>query len=301
VKCVFSELSSAQIAKLPASEEPKSEPIDATQAVDHLQETLSTLSTSDQPQSTPIHHDEPAPESPSSTDHLQDVFQKICQGKRSALTGFTEKDLNTILQGPNFRFKKGKIKIQGEGSTLLCVASQLGYHHLIDAMLSQGASPILGKPYSRTLDKETRDCFRRYWARNPEQWDYLAGGIPSPLTLDMEQREKERQRLGAERSAERRRLKEDEVTEPTTHSKSVNSQAETTPSTIRHDALKTQLRLSDRERRALAAELRAGLVCWWCYESLRGKVPFERLEFEYCSPDCAHRHCLQELRNETVK
>uniref|UniRef100_A0A7S1XHH5 VLRF1 domain-containing protein n=1 Tax=Compsopogon caeruleus TaxID=31354 RepID=A0A7S1XHH5_9RHOD len=216
------------------------------------------------------------------------LFQSLCQGYKKAIVDLGPSRINLIFRGDQLRYKKGKVKVNGDGMTPLVIACVLGHHHLVQMLLEQGADPVLMKPYTRASEKETRDVFRRYWAHHPDQWDYSSGGIPSPLTPEMEARNAEKaqvqeQRRKNQKAKEIRAL--DEVTRPVEWSEG----ASTGPGPIRGAAIESNL-LSDRERRALAAEFRAGTVCRWCYTSLRGKVPFERLQFKYCSTDCAHAH-----------
>lgn len=60
------------------------------------------------------------------------------------------------------------------------------------------------------------------------------------------------------------------------------------------------LHLSDREKRALAAERRilnqSGVViarCFLCASDMSGKVPFEYLGNRFCTIDCLKAHRLQ--------
>ncbi|KAJ8971835.1 hypothetical protein NQ317_001548 [Molorchus minor] len=64
------------------------------------------------------------------------------------------------------------------------------------------------------------------------------------------------------------------------------------------------LQLSDREKRALAAERRilsqSGTViarCFLCASDITGKVPFEYLGNRFCTTDCLKAH---RMRNATV-
>ena len=62
------------------------------------------------------------------------------------------------------------------------------------------------------------------------------------------------------------------------------------------------LNLSDREKRALAAEKRLLAQqkelpsvnrCFQCAIDISGKVPFEYLEYRFCTPKCVKEHRLK--------
>lgn len=66
-------------------------------------------------------------------------------------------------------------------------------------LLQKGENPTVldarGKPpYSVAAEKEVRDAFRRYMAREDAlQWDWTAAGVPSALTPEMEAQQAARQ------------------------------------------------------------------------------------------------------------
>jgi Bacteroidetes VLRF1 release factor/Vms1-associating treble clef domain len=140
-----------------------------------------------------------------------------------------------------------------------CVAS-------INWLLDHGVSPTVGaSPYLCTKSKAARTALRAYWGKHPDAHDYAGAGIPSALSDDDAARAAERKR--------KERLKKRD----------------------KKDALEDAAKPADvraREARAAAAERRlAGPDgCAWCRTSLAGKVPFERLQFKYCSTDCVARH-----------
>jgi hypothetical protein len=93
------------------------------------------------------------------------------------------------------------------GISLLHIAASQGQPEIVKYLLENGADPTAKgeiknfRPYDLSSNKETRDTFRKYMALNLDQWDYKMANIPSPLTEDMElkQREKELERRRKER------------------------------------------------------------------------------------------------------
>ncbi|KAL2610192.1 hypothetical protein R1flu_028765 [Riccia fluitans] len=75
--------------------------------------------------------------------------------------------------------------------TPLHEAAKAGNNDLVLRLLEDGLDPCArderGKtPYALAGDKETRNVFRRYMARFPDQWDWHAADVPSALTEEME-------------------------------------------------------------------------------------------------------------------
>eukprot|EP00960_Hanusia_phi_P063514 765503-Hanusia_phi.AAC.1 len=47
-------------------------------------------------------------------------------------------------------------------------------------------------PYELCKGKDERDAFRRFWASEPDKWDYSKSQIPSMLTPEMEEQQKQK-------------------------------------------------------------------------------------------------------------
>ncbi|XP_071101998.1 tRNA endonuclease ANKZF1-like [Haliotis cracherodii] len=181
-------------------------------------------------------------------------------------------------------------------TTLLHVASKGGHPSLIRLLMKAGADPAVkdkfGKvPYSVTTSKETRNEFRRFMGEFPEKFDYSKAQIPSALTPEMEaeKRVKDAEKKKQQKKAKQERLKEKKV--------------EMAKTRAEEEEKKRYLSLSDREKRALAAERRilqqqevqgtAPSVlsrCWQCGTDTTGKVPFEYKDYKFCSPKCLQLH-----------
>ena len=95
------------------------------------------------------------------------------------------------------------------------IAASSGITTVIKYLLENGADPAIkgesknARPYDLSLNKDTRDEFRRYMALNMEKWDYKSANIPAPLTEEMErkQRENDLERRKKERESKKARKK----------------------------------------------------------------------------------------------
>nr|XP_023695697.1 ankyrin repeat and zinc finger domain-containing protein 1 isoform X1 [Paramormyrops kingsleyae] len=184
------------------------------------------------------------------------------------------------------------MEIDDTGFTLLHVASAAGQRGAIKLLMDAGSDPacrdIKGRtPYNVAPEKDTRNAFRKYMAENPDKYDYDKAQIPGPLTAEIETKKAEKKR--AQKAARKQREKDQ---------KEEKRREEAEQEEKRRFAA-----LSDREKRALAAEKRLQQQmaamgssfstirrCWQCGESLMGKVPFQYLDFSFCTPRCVQEH-----------
>ncbi|KAM8934025.1 tRNA endonuclease ANKZF1 [Pelodytes ibericus] len=183
-------------------------------------------------------------------------------------------------------------QLSRDGRTLLHVAASAGHGEVACLLMDSGWDPALRDsagqtPYSLSPDKVTKNRFRKYREENPERYNYSKSQIPGPVSEEAEahrakkkqaQRVQKKQREKEEKE-ERKRKEEEEA------------------------AKKRFAALSDREKRALAAERRLaeqlnqskgveshGRRCWQCGDSLLDKVPFVYLDFSFCSTRCLQEH-----------
>ncbi|BBN19387.1 ankyrin repeat and zinc finger domain-containing protein 1 [Marchantia polymorpha subsp. ruderalis] len=96
-------------------------------------------------------------------------------------------------------------------STPLHEAAKSGNCEEVLRLLEDGMDPCArdGRdrtPYSLAGDKETRNVFRRYMARFPDQWDWHAANVPSALTEEMELAQAARE---AEKKAKRKEIEKE--------------------------------------------------------------------------------------------
>ncbi|KAM9709316.1 tRNA endonuclease ANKZF1 isoform 1-T1 [Menidia menidia] len=182
--------------------------------------------------------------------------------------------------------------IDSSGFTLLHVAAAAAQKEVVRELLDAGADPACRDckgqtPYIVAPDKDTRNVFRKYMAENPEKYDYSKAQVPGPLTAEIESKKMEKKK--AQRAQRKQREKEQKE-------EKMKQESEM-------EEKKKFASLTDREKRALAAEKRlaeqvaatgVGLSnikrCWSCGESLLGKMPFHYLEYSFCTPRCVQAH-----------
>uniref|UniRef100_A0A8D9DWN0 Ankyrin repeat and zinc finger domain-containing protein 1 n=1 Tax=Cacopsylla melanoneura TaxID=428564 RepID=A0A8D9DWN0_9HEMI len=176
-------------------------------------------------------------------------------------------------------------------NTLLHLAAKSAHTNNIKLLLSLNASPCCKDFMSRTAydlapDRDSRNVFRRYMAEYPDQFDYSKSHIPSPLTDEIEQDSVEKKRIARKikREKDKEKKKVEEVIQKEKNEKVMF------------------LKLSDREKMALAAERRilaasgnAGVIltrCFQCAIDMSGKLPFTYNEYRFCSMQCLKQHRL---------
>lgn len=223
-----------------------------------------------------------------------DALQKS-QGKTSSRPGsFVSKsdellspvDTNDMLNEP----------IGDNKYSLLHIAAKEGHRKVIWLLMECGANPAtrdkFGQtPYNFAKDKESRNEFRKFMGQFPDRYDYKAAQIPSALTNDMEL---ERKQKAAEKKRQQKKAKQERLKE---------KREEDAVKEAEEREKKRFLALSDREKRALAAEKRllknledtgrktpVMSRCFQCGSDMTGKVPFEYSDFKFCSPKCLKQH-----------
>ncbi|XP_022238619.1 ankyrin repeat and zinc finger domain-containing protein 1-like isoform X2 [Limulus polyphemus] len=186
--------------------------------------------------------------------------------------------------------------ISDTGSTLLHVAAKEGQREIVRLLMENGADPSTkdkyGKtPYLMAKDKETRNEFRRFMGNFPEKYNYDMSQIPSPLNEEIEREKlaKLTEKKKEKRKARKEKIKEKKVAE--------------TRQKAEEEEKQRFLSLSDREKRAIAAEKRisehlasvgqpppAFSRCFQCGVDISGKVPFEYNNCLFCSTSCVKTH-----------
>ncbi|NWH20773.1 ANKZ1 protein, partial [Grus americana] len=182
--------------------------------------------------------------------------------------------------------------VDERGCTLLHVAARAGKAEAVRLLLEAGADPALRDkqdrtPYCVSADKPTRNAFRKFMVDHPDKYDYGHAKVPGPLTQEMEAKKLEKKR------AQKAQRKQREQAQREERQRWEQEQGEK----------QRFAALSDREKRALAAEQRlavqlqdAGTTlgnisrCWHCGESLLGRIPFHYLDFSFCSTACLQTH-----------
>ena len=100
------------------------------------------------------------------------------------------------------------------GFTLLHLSSQMCHSQCIWDLLLNGANPAIPDltgqqrmPYSLSLNKQTRDQYRRFMSDFPSRYDFKLAKITSPLSIEKmnEKAQKEKERRKAQRKAKKQR------------------------------------------------------------------------------------------------
>ncbi|XP_029698232.1 ankyrin repeat and zinc finger domain-containing protein 1 isoform X1 [Takifugu rubripes] len=182
--------------------------------------------------------------------------------------------------------------LDSSGFTLLHVASAAAQKETVRVLMDAGADPACRDrkgqpPYIVAPDKDTRNVFRKYMAHNPDRYDYKKAQVPGPLTAELQSKHLEKKK--AQKVLRKRRDKE--------------QKEEKKKQELEAEEKKRFSCLSDREKRALAAEKRLAKQvaatavdltnvnrCWSCGESLLGKIPFQYSEYSFCTTRCVQAH-----------
>ncbi|KAF4086658.1 hypothetical protein AMELA_G00086890 [Ameiurus melas] len=217
---------------------------------------------------------------------IRDALYTACKtGDTESLNTLLEQDKHVLIQLLN-------TPIDSAGYTLLHVASAAAQKHAVTLLLEMGSDPTCRDrkgqtPYAIAPDKESRNMFRKFMAEHPNKYDYAKAQVPGPLTAEIESKKAEKKK--AQKAAKKQREKE--------------QREEKRREEEEQEEKRRFLALSDREKRALTAERRlaeqvattGGALtnirrCWQCGESLLGKVPFEYLNYCFCSTHCVQTH-----------
>ncbi|XP_044159601.1 ankyrin repeat and zinc finger domain-containing protein 1 isoform X1 [Bufo gargarizans] len=209
------------------------------------------------------------------------------------LPGSSEDSSIPRLSTPEVVQKLVNERLPVEEHTLLHVAAAAGQGEIACLLMAAGWDPALRDsaaktPYSLSADKRTRNSFRKYREENPEKYNYSKSQIPEPISEVVEARKAEKKRV--QRAQRKQKEKEDKE-------ERLRKEAE--------EAEKNRFAaLNDREKRAIAAERRLAAQlnsnkdmavtnirrCWQCGESLLGRIPFDYLEFSFCTTRCLQEH-----------
>ncbi|XP_054264956.1 ankyrin repeat and zinc finger domain-containing protein 1-like [Macrosteles quadrilineatus] len=184
-------------------------------------------------------------------------------------------------------------QLNTDGLSLLQSAARHSHKEIVWILLENGANPCTKDQKAMTAydfapDKDTRNTFRRFMGQFPDKYDYSKSHIPSALTNEIEREAAEKRR--AQRKAKREKEREKRIADE--------------PRRQEEAERKRFLELSDREKRALAAERRllaaagkSGVVltrCYLCAIDITGKVPFTYETNLFCSMPCLKAHRIQQ-------
>jgi len=198
----------------------------------------------------------------------------------------SEEESCSIESCLNFQFGDSK-------TTCLHIAASRGYKNIIWTLLENGADPSVKDkskkvPYMLATEKDTRNIFRKFSGEYPERYDYKTAQIPPPLSKEAE--EEKAAKVNEKKKAQRLIKREKEKLKKAEDQKVLQEKQEK----------ERFLNLSEREKRALAAERRllnsegASLIqkqrCFSCGVDITGKTPFEFSDNKFCSVGCVKKY-----------
>lgn len=172
-------------------------------------------------------------------------------------------------------------------NTPLHIAAMNEQNDTLLFLLENEANPCLKNKnqqtaYTCTQSKEIRETLKQFARDYPDKFNYNKAQIPTNVLTPEELSEKRKAQRKIKKEKEKIKRKENEIK--------------------KQEELEKErfLKLSDREKRALAAERRilnqSGTVttrCFLCASEMSGKVPFEYLGNRFCSVDCLKAHRLK--------
>jgi hypothetical protein len=220
------------------------------------------------------------------------------------------------------------------GFTLLHLVSQKGNSECIFHLLSHGANPSLPDltkkcrlPYFLSLNKSTKDQYRRFMNDFPDKYNYALAQITSPLSADKfnEKLEKEREKKRNQRKLKKQRealqkskekQQEAELNERkrflemSDHQKRLLMEKNFVDTTPLTDAEKIRLNrckmldskpASNNTASACNETLKVTNRCFSCGIDMAKIVPFEYLNFKFCSTKCLKTHRTQHEQSQKKK
>ncbi|KAI4456407.1 ankyrin repeat and zinc finger domain-containing protein 1 [Holotrichia oblita] len=213
--------------------------------------------------------------------------KEVCEVIRAGDIERLQKILHASVEDNKDMMKVVNEKMGEDGNSLLHIASSSNQIGVISFLLDNGADVCAKNTkqqtaYTITQDKDVREMFKQFALDNPDKFNYNKANIPLNTLSQDDIVEKKRLQRKAKRQKEKEKKKENEI----------KKQEE-----IEKDRF---LQLSDREKRALAAERRIlnlnGMVisrCFLCASDMSGKVPFEYGANRFCSMECLKAHRLR--------
>lgn len=200
--------------------------------------------------------------------------------------------------------------------TVLHVACEKGEDSLVELLLEEGANPTILDLYNHTAydtcrEKSTRTLMRKFAGANEGLWEWTLKARVPLLTDEMEElaKAKEAEKRKRKKAAQKERKKAQKVEEEEIKAENEKlAKAEEELEIARNAAYertKRILNMSDREKRALAAERRmkgGAPECDNCGKEIKIE-PFERYSFKYCSSECVveHKRVLDTLQSTSGK
>ena len=228
------------------------------------------------------------------------------------------------------------------GFSLLHFTSQMGHFECIWHLLLNGADPSnadLTKqnrlPYFLSVNKQTRDQYRRFFNDFPTRYDYVKAKISDPLSMEKlnerqekdkeKKRKKNKQKKQKESQQKQKKMEEErelnerkKFLELTDQEKKklildrnflnllpldkANFSQQTTNETVPTSNTNTSLENSLSSPKYSTDEFKVISRCWYCAVDNSSNVPFEYFDYKFCSTKClkAHREQQQNQQSKNV-
>ncbi|KAJ8942038.1 hypothetical protein NQ318_002792 [Aromia moschata] len=212
----------------------------------------------------------------------KELVDVLCRGDLDKLKKLLENPVRSAEDS-----ELSKEALDEDCNTLLHVAALNEHEEVVVFLLDNDADPCLKNKnqqtaYTCTQSKTIREALKQFAKDNPEKYNYNKAQIPVNALTPEELAERRKAQRKVKREKEKEKKKENNVKRKEEEEKN------------------RFLELSDREKRALAAERRilsqSGTVtarCFLCGSDMAGKVPFEYLGNRFCTIDCLKAHRMQ--------
>ncbi|VEN60790.1 unnamed protein product, partial [Callosobruchus maculatus] len=220
----------------------------------------------------------------------KELVDVISRGDISAMERLLADHLNSLQEGVDKEEARTSFvnQVLDENlNTLLHEAALNEQKEMLRFLLDNSADPCLKNKtqhtaYTCTQSKDIREYLKQFAKENPEKFNYNKAQIPVNALTEEELAEKRKAQRKVKKEKEKEKRKENEVKRK------------------EQEERQRFLNLSDREKRALAAEKRlrdlSGKVitrCFNCAADITGKVPFEYMGNVFCTIDCLKAHRLK--------
>ncbi|CAH1995768.1 unnamed protein product [Acanthoscelides obtectus] len=220
----------------------------------------------------------------------KELVDFISKGDVSGLEKLLANHLNSLDEGVDKEEAKRSFvnQVLDENlNTLLHEAALNEQNDILRFLLDNSADPCSKNKaqqtaYTCTQSKEIRESLKQFAKENPEKFNYNKAQIPVNALTEEELAEKRKAQRKVKKEKEKEKRKENEVKRK------------------EEEERQRFLNLSDRDKRALAAEKRirdlSGKVitrCFNCAADITGKVPFEYMGNVFCTIDCLKAHRLK--------
>lgn len=157
------------------------------------------------------------PKKENKLEEMRNTLNKICQkGDVQGLEALIKEPRDENSKLTPSEFEECLKNLDDSGDTLLHTAATKCHPEIVEILLDAGCDPSVKNkrklvPYVVSGDKNVKNAFKNYAAKNPDKYDYKLALIPPPLTEEEEKEllEKKKERKKNKREREKVRKKEE--------------------------------------------------------------------------------------------